>query len=147
MKNEMTIKDAAEFFKEGKSSLLYFGFDDCPWCKEALPILELVLKENNLPFNYVKIRDENRNPLFTKAEKDELIPYIRDYVEENDEGELTIYVPLVVAVKNGKTIDGHVGTVEDHDAHERLMNEQEVMVLSDIYNALAGIYKDTFKEQ
>lgn len=46
-------------------------------------------------------------------------------MSNNDEGILTLYVPLVLVVKNGKAIDGHEGTLESHDATERKMTDDE----------------------
>ena len=46
-------------------------------------------------------------------------------MSNNDEGILTLYIPLVLVVKNGKAIDGHEGTLESHDATERKMTDDE----------------------
>ena len=49
---------------------------------------------------------------------------------------LTLYVPLVLVVKNGKVIDGHEGTIESHDATERKMTNDEKEQLTKIYTKL-----------
>ena len=36
-----------------ESGIVYFGFSDCPWCQEALPILKQVLEEQKLNCYYV----------------------------------------------------------------------------------------------
>ncbi len=38
--------------------------------------------------------------------------------------------------KKGKGNQGHIGTVEGHDAHERKMNEKEKRQLRKIYDAM-----------
>ena len=57
-------------------------------------------------------------------------------MSNNDEGILTLYVPLVLVVKNGKVIDGHEGTLESHDATERKMTNDEKEQLTKIYTKL-----------
>ncbi len=46
-------------------------------------------------------------------------------MKDNDEGILTLYVPLVVRVEDGQVISGHQGTAEDHDAHESSLTQEE----------------------
>ena len=58
-----------------------------------------------------------------------------DLMTKTDDG-LTLYVPVVVSIKDGNTIDGHVGTVDGHDAHERVMTEEEVEKLTAIYSEM-----------
>ena len=57
-------------------------------------------------------------------------------MSNNDEGVLTLYVPLVLVVKNGKVIDGHEGTSESHDANEGKMTNDEKEQLTKIYTKL-----------
>ena len=54
-------------------------------------------------------------------------------MSSNDEGILTLYVPLVLVVKDGKVIDGHEGTLDSHDATERKMTDNEKKELTQIY--------------
>lgn len=124
--------------RKKKSGVLYFEFSSCPWCKEAKPILKKVAKDNGIDIQYVKVRDEEKNRLYTDEQKAIIEPYIQDYMSNNDEGILTLYVPLVLVVKNGKAIDGHEGTLESHDATERKMTDDEKKELTQIYTKLMG---------
>jgi hypothetical protein len=81
-------------------------------------------------------RDEDKNRLYSDEQKEEIIPYIGDYMSENEDGDLTLYVPLVLVVKDGAVIDGHEGTFDDHDAHERVMTQEEIDELYQIYSNL-----------
>ncbi|WP_305204523.1 TlpA family protein disulfide reductase [Dubosiella newyorkensis] len=132
----LSFEEALSFFKEKKSGLLYFGFENCPWCQEALPILREEAKRQNVSIHSILTRDENNELLYTEEQKQEIIPYLQDYMSKNEEGELTLYVPLVVVVKDGKAIEGHVGTVDDHDAHARKMTEEEKQELQKKYEDL-----------
>ena len=57
-------------------------------------------------------------------------------MSNNDEGILTLYVPLVLVIKKGKVIDGHEGTLDSHDATERKMTDDEKEELTKIYTKL-----------
>lgn len=134
--NEINFDEAIQYFTQEKSGVLYFGFSSCPWCKEAKPILKNVAKDNGIDIQYVKVRDEEKNRLYTDEQKAIIEPSIQDYMSNNDEGILTLYVPLVLVVKNGKVIDGHEGTLESHDATERKMTNDEKEQLTKIYTKL-----------
>ena len=99
-------------------------------------ILKKVTKENGIDIQYVKVRDEEKNRLYTDEQKAIIEPYIQDYMSNNDEGVLTLYVPLVLVVKDGKVVDGHEGTLESHDATERKMTNDEKEQLTKIYTKL-----------
>lgn len=134
VKSEM--KEALAMFKEGKSGILYFGYPKCPWCVEALPIMNEIAKEDNLNIHYIRTRDDDKKLLYTEQEKKEFIQYTEKYLEKDDEGNYQIYVPFVVVVKDGKAISGHIGTVDSHDAHERKMNEKEKKELKALYTKM-----------
>ena len=134
--DEIYFDEAIQYFTQEKSGVLYFGFSSCPWCKEAKPILKKVAKAKEIDIQYVKVRDEEKNRLYTDDQKAIIEPYIQDYMSNNDEGVLTLYVPLVLVIKNGKVIDGHEGTLESHDATERKMTNDEKEQLTKIYTKL-----------
>lgn len=130
---EISFEDAIELFEDKESGLLYFGFPDCPWCMEAVPVLE---EEADVPILYVRTRDDEKNRLYSDEQKERITPYIEDYMEKDDKGELALFVPLVLKVENGVVIAGHEGTVDGHDAHERKMSEEEISQLRAIYQRL-----------
>lgn len=129
---EISFDDAVALFQDGKSGLLYFGFPDFPWCKEVVPVLEQEAEDAGQEVLYVRTRDDDKERLYTDEQKEQIIPWLKDYMSENDEGELTLYVPLVVAVENGKATAGNVGTVKGHNAHERDMTGEEKEQLQEI---------------
>lgn len=135
---EITMDDAIAYFTEKKSGVLYFGFDTCPWCKEASPILKEVANDLNVDVAYCKTRDDDHNLLYTDEQKETFTQYIGEYMSENDEGVLTLYVPLVLVVKDGVVVDGHESTIDGHDAQEREMTDDEKAQLKEIYETLLG---------
>lgn len=133
---EIEFDDAIALFEEGKSGVLYFGFAACPWCEEAVPILDEEAKKAGTQILFVRTRDENKERLYTDEQKEKIQKWIEKYMSENEEGELTLYVPLVVRVENGEAVAGHQGTVEEHDAHERKMSADEQKEVRKIYAEL-----------
>lgn len=138
---EISFDDAILYFTDKKSGILYFGFESCPWCKEAKPVLKKVAKELGVDVFYVKTRDEDKNRLYSDDQKEQIQPYIQDYMSNNDEGVLTLYVPLVLAVQDGQAIDGHEGTLDSHDATERKMTTKEKEKLTKIYTEILKSYQ------
>lgn len=129
----LKFEQAIELFENGEDGLLYFGFPKCPWCQEVVPLLEKAAQDKGIQVLYVQTRDEDRNLLYTSQQKERIIPYLQDYIRDNDQGEPTLYVPLIVAIKDGKVAAGHQGTVDDHDARIETMSEQQRQeVLSDL---------------
>ncbi len=135
---EISFDDAIAVFTEKKSAVLYFAFTACPWCQDALPVLTKAVENTGVPINYVVTRDDtdDHNRLYTDEQKEQIQPYIEEYMSENDEGVMTLYVPLVLVVKDGVVIDGHSGTFDEHDAHERDLTVDEELELEKIYTEL-----------
>lgn len=137
-----TMKDALAMFKEHKSGILYFGFPKCPWCIEAIPIMNEVAKADHIRIQYIRTRDDDKNLMYTEEQKKELIPYVKQFLEKDDDGKYALFVPFVVVVKDGKAICGHIGTVDSHDAKKRKMNTQEKKELKAIYESMFKKLKD-----
>ena len=136
---EMSIDESISFFEEKKSGILYFGFSVCPWCQDVVPILKEVSEEEGVLVHYVPTRygkEKEYKHTYSQEQKEKLTKYLFKYMSENEDGELTLYVPLVVCVEDGVVIDGHVGTVEEHDAHERKITEEEIEVVRNEYKKM-----------
>lgn len=142
-----TIEEVIETVDKG-TGLIYLGFPNCPWCRGMLPILMDALNcsciENVLYYNPIDLRD-TYEIVDGKAEKtkdasseyyelmDLLEEYLDDYVLTDEDGkeyatgEKRLYVPMVIAVKNG-TIVGTYETVELNDGqtpYDELTKEQK----------------------
>ena len=132
---EISMEEALSFFNKKKDGILYFGFEQCPYCQQAKPILRKVAKSAKKTVYYVKVRDDQKNLLYTDEQREQLSQYIGKYMEENEEedNKLWLYVPLVLSVKKGEAIKGHEGTVKDHDASKREMTKKEKKKLKRIY--------------
>ena len=134
----ITLEEADKKLSEG-SGVIYFGFASCPWCRNLVPTLLDVAKEEELEeIYYVNLLDEEGNDLRSKytlnnknkpkKEKDasleyynilaSLSEYLSQYVLYTENGkeievpEKRLSAPTVVAVKEGVVLDVYEATVE-----------------------------------
>lgn len=133
---EISMDEAIEMYQNKQTGIIYFGFPNCPWCLEAIPLLNEVALKHEAIVYYVRTRDKDHNLLYDDEDKKLLFPYMEDFLDRNDEGELHLFVPFVVAIKDGITLNAHLGTLDSHDPNERKMNEEEVTTLTQIYDDL-----------
>ena len=127
------MDEAIDIFQSKRSAILYFGFAKCPWCIEALPIMNEAAKSVERSIYYVETRDLERNLLYNDEQKKKIVSYLYDYLDTNDKGEKHLFVPFVVVVKEGIVTSAHLGTTESHDAKERKMTQKEQKQLLEIY--------------
>ncbi len=143
----LTEEEAVTLLESG-SGILYFGFSDCPWCRSMLPVLLSTLDNMNIDrlyyLNVKNIRDTltlgEKNKVEVKEEGTkgyyrilELMDAVLEpYYLTNDEGkkidtkEKRLMAPTVVAIKDGKIVDIHVGTVESQaSGYDDLSKEQQ----------------------
>lgn len=140
---EITFESSIKFFTEGYSGILYFGKVGCPWCERAVPILNAVAKDNNILIYYI---DANKGMGETKREREEnyanLSKYISDSFQEDDNGKKGMFVPDVIAVKNGKMLAYHVSLVDDYDIHKNdQLSESQKQELYNIYQQMINATK------
>ena len=140
---EITFESSIKFFTEGYSGILYYGKVGCPWCERAVPILNAVAKDNNISIYYI---DANKGMGETKREREEnyanLSKYISDSFQEDNNGKKGMFVPDVIAVKNGKMVAYHVSLVDDYDIHKNdQLSENQKQELYNIYQQMINATK------
>lgn len=134
---------------ENGTGVIYFGYPECPWCRNAVPELLEAAKETGLEtiyyFNDMSIRDqksldETGNIVVEKEGTDEyynllvkLSDYLGPYKGLNDETIKRLYVPTVVFVKDGSIVGVHIGTVESQTDPSILLNDEQSEELQQIY--------------
>lgn len=130
---ESDMATVLKTFDEKKDGVFYFGYPACPWCVEALPVLNEAAVQSKVKVQYIQTRDADKKLLYTEEQKQQLIPLVEQYLDKDKDGNYQIYVPFVLIVKDGVASSGHVGTVDGHDAHERKMTEDEKKTLLKTY--------------
>lgn len=124
---------------ENKTGVIYFGFPGCPWCRNMLPVLFEVARENNVDtiyyFNPKEIRTDTNN------DYNKLKGILNEYLEINDEGEKVLYVPDVYFVKDGKIMGHHLSTVESQKDPSIELTIEQRNELKDVFNELFQLIK------
>ena len=148
------------------TGIIYLGFPECPWCRNALPVLFDAAKENGVEtIYYMNIKNERDSYVVEDGElvfaTDEdgnekngtegyfdllkaLDKHLTDYVvvfedEEYETGEKRIYAPSVIFVRDGKVLGVHVSTLESQTDPRKPLTDKQ-------YEELYGIYEDYILE-
>jgi glutaredoxin len=143
---------------DGGTGVIYFGFPECPWCRNAVPVLDEAIRTSDTTkiyyYNIKNIRnsftfDEDNN--LVKEDGTEFYNYLLDklsnylteyYVTDNnkkevDAGEKRLYAPTVVFIKHGNVMGLHESTVTSQtDPYLGLTDEEHTSLLT--------IYQDYF---
>jgi len=134
---------------KNETAIIYFGFPDCPWCRNAIPVLLDAAKELSIEkiyyFNALSIRDEkeldkNGNKVVKKEgtnEYKELVKLLYDYLPVykglNDDKIKRLYFPTILFVKEGKIINLHTATVESQKDPNIKLSEEQYLELKNTY--------------
>ena len=110
-----TDKEIIDILKHG-TGIVYLGFPECPWCQAYVSYLDEVAKETKIEkiyyLNILKIRKNNTR------EYQEIVSLLDNYLSYDEEGKKRIYVPAIVAVKEGKIIGFDDETSHDTKGYE-----------------------------
>lgn len=138
----------------GDTFVIYFGFADCPWCRNAITVLSDAAQSTGIKkIYYFNLKNENkedvRNVLSLdengniKTEKEGSSDYnklleklessLDAYSGLNDETIKRIYAPTVIFVQDGNIIGKHVGTIESQKDPYILLDEEQKKELKNIY--------------
>jgi len=137
-----------EFLDSG-TGIVYFGFPECPWCRNALPVLIEAAKENEIKnvyyFNAKPIRDDKElkdGKIVINKEGteeyyklvDKLKNHLGPYEGLEDDSIKRLYFPTVVFVMGGKIVGTHIGTVDSQEDPSKPLTKEQKQELLDIYN-------------
>ncbi len=140
---DTTIQDVRKAMDEGKTFTVYFGFSHCPWCIEAVPVLNEEAKKYDQKVYYICSRPKGTETSNTQMPDYDLVvdtfgPYLST---DKDTGVgPRLYVPNVFFIKDGKVVAHHEDTVDGHDARFAKMTDSQK-------KELAGIYDDGFRKE
>lgn len=130
----LSEKELINFLKNG-TGVLYFGYNTCPWCRNAVPILIDAIKEKKVDTIYYA----DIHKLDISSIREELYSLLNLYLEENDEGEKVLAVPDVYFIQNGNIVGEHRGTVDSyHNPYQKMTDSQK--------EELKTIYKNFIEE-
>lgn len=112
------------------TGIIYFGFPECPWCRNIIPTLLDVANEYDVDILYlnnkaerdtIKLGEDGKVKMEKEGSKDyyEILDLLGEkasvYDGLNDETIKRIYFPTVVFVKDGEIVAFHEGTVDSQE--------------------------------
>lgn len=110
---------------EHEPGVYYFGFENCPWCRELLPILD-----NQLEKNHVKaFTVDTKSNEFSNGDKRKIETFFEKYTGESD-----LTVPFTVFINSAQKVRYNIGTVPEHNAPERRLTKKQKEQLIDLLN-------------
>lgn len=145
-----TYDEIIKLIEDG-TGVIYFGFPECPWCRNAVPVLLDAVEELGIDriyyFNALSLRDkksldENGNIVIEEKGTKEyqklvnlLYSYLPVYEGLNDATIKRLYFPTVLFIKEGNVVGLHTSTVDSQeDPYKKLTNIQ--------YQELKNIYSN-----
>ena len=138
IKVKIPLDNRVKYIKEDKliellengTGIVYMGYDTCPWCRNAVPILIDSVRDNDVKkLYYVDIHGVKLSKVRNK-----LVEEAGEYLREDDEGNKVISVPAVFVVKKGEILAYHIGTVEGYKNPYKSMTSKQKKQLKKIYD-------------
>lgn len=134
--NPYVYKTATEIIDilENGTGIIYFGFPECPWCKQAVPELTRAAKELEIAkiyyLNPKEIREEN-----TK-EYQKIVSLLSDYLTVDENGNKKLFVPDVFFVSGGEIVGHNFKTIEAQTDVTVLLTDTQKDELKNIFKKL-----------
>lgn len=132
------------------TGVIYFGFPECPWCRNAAPVLLEAAEESSIEQIYYLNNHDDRDTKVLKDGKvitekegtsnyNKLLEKLGDkasvYEELEDESFKRLYYPTVIFVKNGEITDYIEGTVESQEDPYTPLTKDQRQELKDKYKS------------
>ena len=130
---EISLEASLEKIEQGESFMIYYGKPNCPWCIEAVPVLNGAAKENDAVVYYV---DTSKPENYSEAMIEKIMTLFEGWLLKDEEGEEGFYVPDVALIVNGRVAANHIATVDSHDPYAAPMSEAEQAELKQIYTEM-----------
>lgn len=128
----LNVSEVVDFL-ENKTGIIYFGFPTCPWCRNIIPVLLNVAKDNNETVYYF-------NPRSFRGTDDlnysKIMNILNDYLESDENGEKVLYVPDVYFLKNGNIVGHNLGSVDSQTDPYIVLDDTQKQELYNIYKDL-----------
>ena len=134
---------------ESGTGIIYFGFKECPWCRNAVPVLVNTAYEYGVENIYYYNPSDIRNTLHLDeqgiivTDKEGTNEYFRIlellgsnasvYEGLNNDSIKRLYVPTVVFVKEGQIVLTHTATVDSQTDPSVKLTDEQTDELSNIY--------------
>lgn len=138
---DTTVKEISELMKEKKSFVVYAGFANCPYCNRLIPELCEVIQEEKLWIGYL---DTRKNPAWNSNididDYDLFVELFGEYLSLDSSQIKHLYVPVVIFIKDGETVEFRQGVVTGADnPSDPLTEEQRAQLKKELKECLDKI--------
>lgn len=129
---------------EKGTGIVYLGFPECPWCTGYVPYLNEIAKEMNVEkIYYLNVLEERKN---NTAEYQKIVEILSDYLQNDEEGNKRLYVPAVIAIKDGEIVGFDDETAWDTKGYETPKEYWENEDLEGLKEKLRCMMRDCKKD-
>lgn len=138
-----TPKQIINILEKG-TGIVYLGFPECPWCTGYVPYLNEIAKEMNVEkIYYLNVLEERKN---NTAEYQKIVEILSDYLQNDEEGNKRLYVPAVIAIKDGEIVGFDDETAWDTKGYETPKEYWENEDLEGLKEKLRCMMRDCKKD-
>ena len=110
---EASAKQTIDRLENG-TGIVFLGFKECPWCQFMVDFVDKAAKAEGVnKVMYFNIRQDRAD---NTEDYRKIISLIENHLAKDDEGNPRVYVPHVLAVKNGVIVDSYRGEDMDQEA-------------------------------
>ena len=122
MFSTVNVKGALKLFENlDKASFLFIGRQYCQGCAYQGPILQIALAEYQFPVYYLDLNTIDTS----KEETQELLKKLDFEYELYDKkgpfGSFLGYTPMLIIIKGGKQVYGHIGALDKDEIYELIL--------------------------
>ena len=116
------------------SGVFYIGYPSCPFCNQAVPIMNEVAKAEGKWVRYLDASSVD----FSSDIYDRLME-IFEGTSVLDDGEF--YVPQMIAIKNGKVVGNHLSLTDDYTTSQGTITASQRKEVASSYQNLFKLVK------
>ncbi len=124
---ETDVAEAVKLMNDKESFVLFFSFEDCPYCNAVLPYLNKAALEAGQYVGYVDTRKDPEWMTNMDIDDYDLVEkYFGEYLQDDEQGRKHLYTPDAYFIKKGKIVARHSGVLAGaDDPNQSLTSTQE----------------------
>ena len=143
---DYTVKQLDKDIKNNKSMIVYFGFSNCPYCNDLLPILTEITNKYNQKIYYIDTRKKSEWKSNIDIDDYNLLTsIIGDYLTLDEDNILHLYVPTIIFINKGE-IKSFISPYE-YDIEKGLPEDIKIKIYNDLDNKFNTYYKEKINEK
>lgn len=126
---QITMEESIRLFDEKGSGILFYGYKQCGFCQQAVPVLNNAARQMGVDIYYVDVKSTDG---YSTEIYERLVTKVADHLSEEN-GQKMFYVPQVFVVKDGEIVGQHLSLIDSYNIDTGDMNEKQRNDLKKIY--------------